>query len=71
MVKKIILRTLIFIPLMLLLVFWTMPKQSTGDMVLLPEEDTSAHNPWVDSLMAAMTPDERIGQLIMLELSGK
>ncbi|MBQ1696258.1 MAG: hypothetical protein II075_00070 [Bacteroidales bacterium] len=71
MLKKIIIRTLIFIPLMLLLVFWTMPKQHTGDMVLLPEEDTSAHNPWVDSLMAAMTPDERIGQLIMLELSGK
>lgn len=69
---KFILRTLIFIPLMILTVFWTMPFERTGELVCAPvEEDTSVGNPWVDSLMAAMTPDERIGQLIMMDLSGK
>ncbi len=68
---KFILKTLIFIPLMLLTVFFTAPFQEAGGAVCVVDADTAKVNPWVDSLMAAMTPDERVGQLIMLELTGK
>ncbi|MCR5453499.1 MAG: hypothetical protein K6F33_00730 [Bacteroidales bacterium] len=73
MLKKIIIRTLIFIPLLLLTVFWTMPKPSTYPLVYSPSGDTTTiiDSEWVDSVMATMTPDERIGQLIILELSAK
>ncbi|MBO7440218.1 MAG: glycoside hydrolase family 3 C-terminal domain-containing protein [Bacteroidales bacterium] len=62
---------MIFIPLMLLAVFFTAPFQEAGGAVCVIDADTAKVNPWVDSLMAAMTPDERVGQLIMLELTGK
>lgn len=72
MVKKIIYRTLIFVPLLLLTVFWTMPKRMTGDIMYVPVADSMGGNDrWADSVMKTMTADERIGQLLMLELSGK
>ena len=71
MMKGFIIKTLIFIPLMLLAVFFTAPFQEAGGAVCVIDADTAKVNPWVDSLMAAMTPDERVGQLIMLELTGK
>lgn len=72
MVRKIVVRTLVLIPLLVIMVFWTMPKRSSGCIAYTPVVDTAVKsNAWVDSAMASMTPDERIGQLIVLELSAK
>ncbi len=56
---------------MLATVFWTFPFQGSYDFAFSPGGDTAANSGWVDSVMKTMTPDERIGQLLMLELSGK
>jgi beta-glucosidase-like glycosyl hydrolase len=66
-----IFKILIFIPLLSGLVFVTFPFGYAQDFSFSPKGDSAVLNRWVDSVFRTMTPDERLGQLFMAELSSK
>ncbi|MBR4266524.1 MAG: serine hydrolase [Bacteroidales bacterium] len=61
----------IFIPLLLGLILFTFPFSYASDFTFSPNGDSAVHNRWVDSVFKTMTPDERVGQLFMVEVSSK
>lgn len=68
---KVIGRMLIFIPIFLTMIFCTFPFQTTSDFAFSPNGDSATRNNWVDSVFRLLSPDERIGQLFMVEASSK
>ena len=65
------LKTLIFTVVLSLLLFYFFPVTYARDFAYSPHGDSAVHNRWVDSVFATMTPDERIAQLFVVEISSK
>lgn len=65
------LKTLIFTVVLSISLLYFFPVTYARNFAYSPHGDSAVHNRWVDSVFATMTPDERVGQLFMVEVSSK
>ena len=66
-----VLKTLLFTAVIAALLLFAFPVSYARNFAYSPHGDSAVHNRWVDSVFATMTPDERVGQLFMVEVSSK
>lgn len=66
-----LLKILLFVPFLVGMILFTFPFSYAQDLQYNPHGDSAIFNHWVDSVFKSMTPDERLGQLFMVEASSK
>ena len=64
-------KVLIFIPLIAAILLMTYPFSYASDFSFKEKNDSISDMQWADSVFNTMTPDERLGQLFMVEVSSK